>query len=101
MGKSQQEVGDLSLVRTVHGGSGRRAGSIGKLTLSMTIMTANFKSKVIFNFSLTNGSREYFTRHIKGKVFTALIAMQTLVVDQAYMPHMKAMYVPFHMAIVD
>ena len=50
MGKSQQEVRDLSPVRSVrgHGGSGRRAGSIGKLTLSMTIMAANFKSKVIF-----------------------------------------------------
>ena len=48
MGKSQQEVRDLSLVRTVHGGSGHRAGLLGKITLSMTIMAANFKSKVIF-----------------------------------------------------
>ena len=34
MGKSQQEVRDLSLVRSVrgHGGRGRRAGLIGKLT---------------------------------------------------------------------
>ena len=28
----------------------------------------------------------------------SLIAMQPLVADQAFMPHMKAMYVPFHMA---
>ena len=28
----------------------------------------------------------------------SLIALQPLVADQAFMPHMKAMYVPFHMA---
>ena len=28
----------------------------------------------------------------------SLIAMQPLVADQAFMPHIKAMYVPFHMA---
>ena len=28
----------------------------------------------------------------------SLIAMQPIVADQAFMPHMKAMYVPFHMA---
>ena len=30
--------------------------------------------------------------------FTSLIAMQPLVTDHALMPHLKAMYVPFHMA---
>ena len=32
------------------------------------------------------------------KSFTSLIAMQPLVADHALMPHLKAMYVPFHMA---
>ena len=31
------------------------------------------------------------------KTGTTLIAMQLLVADQAYMPQMKAMCVPFHM----
>ena len=31
------------------------------------------------------------------KTGTTLIAMQPFVADQAYMPQMKAMYVPFHM----
>ena len=31
------------------------------------------------------------------KTGTTLIAMQPLVADQAYMPQMKAMCVPFHM----
>ena len=31
------------------------------------------------------------------KTGTTLIAMQPLVADQAYMPQMKAMRVPFHM----
>ena len=30
--------------------------------------------------------------------FTSLIAMQPLGADHAFMPHLKAMYVPFHMA---
>ena len=64
----------------------------------MTIMAANFKSKVIFIGQLL--TRILYKAYLR-KVFTALIAMQPLVVDQAYMPHMKAMYVPFHMAIVD
>ena len=32
------------------------------------------------------------------KKFTSLIAMQPLVPDHAFMPHLKAMYVSFHMA---
>ena len=33
----------------------------------------------------------------KRKTFMNSIALQPHVVDQAYMPNMKAMYVPFHM----
>ena len=32
------------------------------------------------------------------KSFTTFIAMQPLVADHAFMPHLKALYVPFHMA---
>ena len=32
------------------------------------------------------------------KSLTTVIAMQPLVADHALMPHLKAMYVPFHMA---
>ena len=32
------------------------------------------------------------------KTCTSLIAMQPLIADHALMPHLKAMYVPFHMA---
>ena len=30
------------------------------------------------------------------KTFTSLIAMQPLVADHSYMPHMKAIHVPFN-----
>ena len=36
-------------------------------------------------------------RGVLGNTFMALISVQPQVVDHAYMPHMKAMYVPFHM----
>ena len=31
------------------------------------------------------------------ETFTALISLQPLVGNQAYIPHIKAIYVPFHM----
>ena len=50
---------------------------------------SNSQSKQIGELTAYEGKDE--------KTGTILIAMQPLVADQAYMPQMKAMCVPFHM----
>ena len=42
-----------------------------------------------------SSEREYEAENVKS--FTTFIAMQPLVADHTFMPHLKALYVPFHM----